>query len=142
MYINFKSICLLPLVIVALLGMIGPKISLAQTAGVGQSTGMMNNLKGVAVSSGYDEGTGKDTLINNVANIIKVLLGLLGFIFVILTIYAGVLWMTAAGNETQVKNAQNIIKRAVTGLIIVVMAYAITYFIFANLPGGGGAGPA
>ena len=64
------------------------------------------------------------------------------FIFVILMIYAGILWMTAGGNEKQVEKAKNIISRAAIGLVIVVSAYAVTYFIFTNLPGGGGAGPA
>jgi len=92
-----------------------------------------------ADSNVYSPYTNEDTLLNNVASIIKVVLGLLGTIFVILMIYAGILWMTAGGNDTQVKKAQNIIQRAVIGLIIVVLAYAITYFIFKEL---GGLGPA
>ena len=91
---------------------------------------VMQNLQIVAVGShAYNLFTNEDTLLNNVASIIKVVLGLLGTIFVILMIYAGILWMTAGGNDTQVKKAQNIIQRAVIGLIIVVLAYAITYFI-------------
>jgi len=105
-----------------------------------QSTSsVMNNLKSVALGS-YDINTNENTLLNNVATIIQVVLGLLGTIFVILMIYAGILWMTAGGNDTQVKKAQNIIQRAVIGLIIVVLAYAITYFIFQNLPNGGESG--
>ncbi|MBP8599884.1 hypothetical protein KBI31_01440 [Patescibacteria group bacterium] len=101
---------------------------------------VMQNLQIVAVGShAYNLFTNEDTLLNNVASIIKVVLGLLGTIFVILMIYAGILWMTAGGNDTQVKKAQNIIQRAVIGLIIVVLAYAITYFIFKEL---GGLGPA
>lgn len=94
----------------------------------------LENLKTVATPS-YEEVT-KDTLFSNIASIIKTILELLGFIFVILMIYAGILWMTAGGNEKQVEKAKNIISRAAIGLIIIVSAYAITYFIFANLPGG------
>ncbi len=101
----------------------------------------LTNLRTVA-SPSYQAPTDENTLFNNISSIIKLVLELLGFIFVILMIYAGILWMTAGGNEKQVEKAKNIISRAAIGLIIVVSAYAITYFIFTNLPGGGGAGPA
>jgi hypothetical protein len=71
-----------------------------------------------------------------VANVISVVLGLLGILFVVLMIFSGYQWMMAGGNEETVKTAQKRIKNAVIGLIIVVMAYAITAFVFKNLPGG------
>ena len=92
------------------------------------TSSVMNNLESVARGS-YDVNTNENTLLDNIATIIQVVLGLLGTIFVILMIYAGILWMTAGGNDTQVKKAQNIIQRAAIGLFIVVLAYAITYFI-------------
>jgi len=75
-----------------------------------------------------------------IANIIKVALGLLATIFLILTVIAGFEWMTAAGNEEQVKTAQNSMKNAIIGLVIVLAAYAVTYFIFQYLPFSGGGG--
>ena len=102
----------------------------------------LDNLKIVA-SPSYQNSTNENTLFDNASLIIKTILELLGFIFVVLMIYAGILWMTAGGNEEQVEKAKNLIKQALTGLIIVVLAYAITYFIFTRLPGGGlGTGPA
>ena len=95
----------------------------------------MDNLRTVAGSS-YEANTDENTLLTNISLIIKRVLELLGFIFVVLMIYAGIIWMTAGGNEKQVEKAKNIISRAAIGLIIIVSAYAITYFIFANLPGG------
>jgi lysylphosphatidylglycerol synthetase-like protein (DUF2156 family) len=105
------------------------------------SSTSLDNLNAVA-QPGYGSGTNEDTLLNTIAGIIKTVLSLLGFIFVILVIYAGITWMTAAGNDKQIATARNILTRAVIGLIIVVLAYAITYFIFTNLPGGDGAGVA
>lgn len=61
--------------------------------------------------------------------IIGVVLSFVGVIFLILTIYAGYLWMTASGNEEQIKKAQNILRNSIVGLIIVLSAYAITAFI-------------
>ncbi len=74
-----------------------------------------------------------------IANIIKIALGFLALIFVVLMVVAGFQWMTAAGNEEQAKKAMGIIKTAVIGLVIVLAAYAITYFIFTYLPFSGGA---
>ncbi len=61
--------------------------------------------------------------------VINVFLGLLGIIFLVLILYGGFLWMTAAGNEERIKKATQVIGRAVIGLIIVAMAYGITYFV-------------
>jgi len=84
----------------------------------------------------YGEGIGK-----MVATIIKAFLSLLGIIFVILIVMAGYKWMMARGNEEKIKEAGDEIRRAIIGLIIVVSAYAIAYFVFTNLPGGGSGGP-
>lgn len=72
------------------------------------------------------------------AVIIQAFLSLLGIIFIVLIIIAGFKWMTAAGNEEQIKKSQATLKTAIIGLIIVLGAYAITYFVFNNLPFGGG----
>lgn len=60
-------------------------------------------------------------------------LGLLGIIFIVLLVIAGQKWMTAGGEEQKVNEAKDTIKRAIIGLIIVVSAYSITYFVFRNL---------
>jgi len=75
-----------------------------------------------------------------VAGIIGAVLGLLGVVFLVLTVIAGFQWMTAAGNEEQVKKAQTSIKNSIIGLVIVLAAYIITYFIFKALPFVGGSG--
>lgn len=68
-----------------------------------------------------------------VANIIQVLLGLLGIIFVSLLIYAGFKYMTAAGNEDQTRDAKKQIMQSVIGLVIILTAYSITSFIINNV---------
>jgi hypothetical protein len=68
-----------------------------------------------------------------ISTVIKAILSLVGTIFLSLTIYAGILWMTAAGEEEKVTKATGILKMAVIGLVIVMSAYAITYFVTTNL---------
>lgn len=73
-----------------------------------------------------------------IATIIRAVLGLLAAIFMVLMITAGFKWMTAAGNESQVEKAQETIKAALIGLVVVLAAYAITYYVFTYLPFSGG----
>ena len=67
--------------------------------------------------------------------IVQATLSLLGIIFIILMIYGGGLWMTAKGNEQQVDKAKDLITAAIIGLIIVVAAYAISYFVIKTIGG-------
>lgn len=76
-----------------------------------------------------------------VALLVRAALGLLAVIFLVLMITAGFSWMTAGGDETKVKKARDTIKTAVIGLVIVLAAYAITYFLFSVLPFSIGAAP-
>lgn len=68
-----------------------------------------------------------------IGKILATVLGFTGTIFFILVVWAGILWMTAAGNEENIKKAQGILKAAIVGLIIVLSAYAITRFIGSSL---------
>lgn len=89
------------------------------------------NTEKVQQAAGYD---GSITLGVAVGLIIKAFLGVLGMIFLILLLVAGYNLMTAAGDEEKIKKATTTIRAAIIGLMIIVAAYAITYFVFANLP--------
>ena len=71
-----------------------------------------------------------------IATIIQATLSLLGIIFIILMIYGGGIWMTAKGNEQQVDKAKGLITAAIIGLVIVVAAYAISYFVIQTIGKG------
>jgi amino acid transporter len=65
-----------------------------------------------------------------IAKVINVALQFIGVIFLALLVYAGFKYMTAAGNEEEAKKAIALIRQAVIGLIIILMAWGITrYFI-------------
>lgn len=65
-----------------------------------------------------------------IGSAINIAFGLVGSIFLILMIYAGVLWMTAAGNSDTVDKAKGIIKTAIIGIIVTFGSYAITSYVF------------
>lgn len=67
--------------------------------------------------------------------IIRAVLAALGIVFFFLVFYAGILWMTARGNQAAVDKSKGMIEAAVVGLVIVSASYAITRFIFQNLGG-------
>jgi len=61
--------------------------------------------------------------------VVGVVLSFVGVIFLGLMIYAGLIWMTAEGNEQQVAKAKSLLVNSTIGIIIVFAAYAITSFI-------------
>lgn len=92
------------------------------------------NLQNVGGMNGEQLGVTGD-LPTAIATVIRTVLALVGTIFLALTIYAGMLWMTAQGEEEKAKKARDIISMAVIGLVIVMSAYAITYFVTSKLTG-------
>lgn len=73
------------------------------------------------------------TLGQNITNIINFFLGLLGLIAVAFLIYAGVLMVTAGGNDEQVGKAKKIITFSVIGIVIILLSYTIVTFITSAL---------
>lgn len=84
--------------------------------------------QGLLQDSVEDVGLESD-LENSLANIISTALALVGTIFLILTVAAGIMWMTAAGNEERIAKAKKILVGAIIGLIVSMTAYTITYFV-------------
>jgi len=110
---------------------------------------MKGGLEDLGQASGYETSGISQTTISSIAGTaVSVFLSILGIIFIVLMLYGGYLWMTARGSEEQLTKAKELIQAAVIGLIIIVAAYAISFFIFNWLtprtlttPGGGGATP-
>ena len=97
--------------------------------------GILDGLDQTATQAGYDLGGGDpvSSLPEMIGTSIKSLIGLLGVIFMGLIIYAGILWMTAAGNEERVTKAKKMLSNATIGLVIVIISWAITDMIFTIL---------
>ena len=71
----------------------------------------------------------KPNLPTTLGQVIRGLLSVLGIIFLIYTIYAGFLWLTAHGEEEKITKAKAILRGSITCLIIIMAAYAITSFV-------------
>ncbi len=121
------------LLFIAMLGLfIFPIIAYcAPNIGLGQS-GMAQNIAGQA---GYDTSGDEYALSRTIGGIIRGVLSLVGVIFLVLTIYAGLLWMTASGAEDKISKAKDILKSSVIGLAIVASAYGITALVMSFVIG-------
>lgn len=64
-------------------------------------------------------------------------LGFLGLIAVIMIIYGGVLYVTAAGNQENIDKGKKIIMYAVVGIVIILLAFALVNTLLGGLGAGG-----
>ncbi|PIS04868.1 MAG: hypothetical protein COT81_04405 [Candidatus Buchananbacteria bacterium CG10_big_fil_rev_8_21_14_0_10_42_9] len=64
---------------------------------------------------------------------ITTFISVLGVFFVILAVYAGFVWMNARGRDEEVQRAKDILRTAIIGLIIILLAYSITNFIVSGI---------
>ena len=74
-------------------------------------------------------GVTETSLAETIGRYINGVLGFTGIIFLLLTLYAGFLWMTAGGDEGNIEKAKSILSSAVIGLVIVMLSYSITALI-------------
>ncbi len=94
-----------------------------------QSAAFFDNPQGGAAPSAAAQGT----LGQNVTLIINYFLGILGLIAVAFLIYAGVLMVTAGGNDEQIGKARKIITYAVIGIVIILLSWTIVTFVASAL---------
>ncbi len=120
------------LAIMAVLGasILLPSVSFASSWLDKANEGGLNTIGSTAYG---ENGAPSKSLPAIIGSLVKVFLGLLGLIFVILLIVGGFQYMTAGGNQEKIDDAVKRIRNAVIGLLIVVCAFSITYFITARV---------
>ncbi len=65
--------------------------------------------------------------------IIKGILGITGSLALVMFIYGGLTWMTAAGNGERVQKGKDILIWATVGMAVIFGSYALIRFIFTAL---------
>lgn len=71
-----------------------------------------------------------NVLTNNVLNTIYIATGAIA---VIMIIVAGFIYTTSDGDSAKITKAKNVILYAVVGLVLVILAYAITWFVIGRI---------
>ncbi|MBU2228889.1 pilin, partial [Patescibacteria group bacterium] len=74
-------------------------------------------------------GFGTADLLETVISIVQWALGLLGLVAVIIIMYGGFIWMTAQGNQDKIEKAKKIIFNGLIGLAIILLSWAIVFFV-------------
>lgn len=91
-----------------------------------------------------DKTTGlpQDNATDATGKLINRILGASGIAFLILTVYAGFMWMTAQGNQDRITKARETLTASGIGIAVILLAFSITNFVLNNVSsavsGGGG----
>ena len=99
-----------------------PAIALAQDLDLG-----LENAAGI--------GLGQRDLKDSINSIIQIILSFLGILAVIIILWGGFIWMTAAGDETKVDKAKKLIISGIVGIVIILAAYIIANFVITTIGG-------
>jgi len=124
---SFQKVFLVCCTILALASLAVPLLSQAAPS---DALDKLKSVGGEAYGVGAEE---PRSLPEIIGGIIQTALSILGIVAAILIIYAGYVWMTARGKEERVTKAKETLEAAIIGLIIIMAAYAITYFVVDRL---------
>lgn len=74
-----------------------------------------------------------NNLMGTFNQIINVIIGVIGFIAVIVIILGGVQYTTSAGDSNKVKKAKDTIMYGIIGLVVALLAYSIVNFVLSSI---------
>jgi hypothetical protein len=79
---------------------------------------------------GYVNPLGTTSLNTVINRVIRTVLGFVGALFLAMFVYAGVLYMTAGGDDKKVSAAKTTMVNAVLGILVISLAYSIISIVF------------
>ena len=85
---------------------------------------------------GYDDHKDDEDLMTTLTGIINVIIGIVGFLAVVMIIIGGISYTTSAGDANKVKKAKDTIMYGVIGLVVAILAFAIVNFVLGAVVGG------
>ena len=80
-----------------------------------------------------EAGLGTADLTETIAAFIRVGLGFMGIVAVLIIMIGGFKWMTAGGETSKIDDAKKYFYGGITGLVIILSAYAIASFVITQL---------
>ena len=78
---------------------------------------------------------GGDGLMDVVARIINVVIGIVALVAVVMLIVGGVSYTTSAGGASKVKKAKDTILYGIIGVVVALLAFAIVNFVIGGVLG-------
>jgi hypothetical protein len=64
-----------------------------------------------------------------VGQVIRAVLGIIGSVALVVFVYGGLLWLTAAGNSERVQKGKNTLIWAAIGLLVIFSAYPLVRYL-------------
>ena len=80
-----------------------------------------------------DGDSNSNDLMGTVNTIINVIIGVVGFVAVVIIILGGVQYTTSAGDPGKVKKAKDTILYGIIGLVVALLAFAIVNFVLSSI---------
>lgn len=117
---------IIAILIILAVFLISPSV-LAQDIGTGSGANPLNTITSQA---GYKTVQGETFIDTFVGEIITLVLGFVGALFLGIIVFAGFQWMSAGGNEEVVSKAKKKVTSSVIGLGIVTLAFIISNAVF------------
>lgn len=106
----------------------------AITPNISASTIKDQVCEGITATGGACDTAGADTQVNNlVTTIINLFSWIVGIVAVIMVIFGGFRYITAAGDTGKTKTARDTIIYALIGLVIVALAQVIVSFVITRI---------
>ena len=106
----------------------GPTLAFAQVSAIQGGVTAAANAANLTITSC----NGTECIVKIIANVITVAINFSVVLLVCYRLYAGFLWMTSDGDKG-VKEAKDMIKNAVAGLVLIAVSFAISNFVLDQL---------
>lgn len=113
------------------LGVVG--LSLPASAAVYCPNGAVAKNGDLTSCSDISNANNENNLMDTLNVIINVVIGIVGFLAVVMIIYGGVQYTTSAGAADKVKSAKDTIMYGIIGLVVALLAFAIVNFVLGNI---------
>jgi amino acid transporter len=78
-------------------------------------------------------GLGTQDIRVTIASIIRYAMGLLGIVAVVIILVGGFKYMTAMGNDEEIKKAKKLIFSGIIGLVLILTSFAIASWVLSTL---------
>ena len=95
--------------------------------------GKINNGLDITKNSAGITDSQTSSLPTMLGRVINYSFGIIGSIFMLMTILGGFFWMTAGGNDEKVGKAKGFIMNGINGIIVIFLAYTLVYVVLAAL---------
>lgn len=92
------------------------------------ASGLIQDEKGAPIKTG-------EQVVKFIEGLQNIALGISGAVIVAMIVYAGFLYITSGGNEDRLGKAKGTLTAAITGLVIILSAYAIINILVWTLGG-------